>query len=103
MRKEIKIAMVVFVIIAIIINSRRVSQDKFDTMVLIFLTDASEKCNKRSDLKITKKLNYNDSLYNQYIDSYEYDDFCNFSIDSMHSIVKKDIEKFYKKQWKFIY
>lgn len=103
MRKKIKIAMIVIVISAIIINSRRVSQDKFDTMVLIFLTDASEKCNKRNDFKITEKLNYNDSLYNQYIDSYKYDDFCNFSIDSMHSIVKKDIEKFYKKQWKFIY
>lgn len=104
MRKEIKIAIVVFVIIAIIINSRRVSKDKLEMMILVQLSDISEKCNKRAELNITTKLDYNDSLYNSYIDdSYKYKDFCNLSIDSMHSIVKKDVEKFYKKEWKFIY
>jgi hypothetical protein len=104
MRKEIKIAIVVFVIIATIINSRRVSKDKLEMMIFAQLSDISEKCNKRAKLKITKKLDYNDPLYNHYIDnSFKYKDFCNLSIDSMHSIVKKDIEKFYKKEWKFIY
>lgn len=104
MRKKIKIAIVVFVIIAIIINSRRVSKDKLEMMILVQLSDISEKCNKRTELNITKKLDYNDSLYNPYVDdSYKYKDFCKLSIDSMHSEVKKDIEKFYKNEWKFIY
>jgi hypothetical protein len=105
MKREVKIiiAILVITIICFTINSRRVSKEKFDMMVFIQLEEININCNKRSELNITEKLESNHPLYNSYIDSYEYNDFCNISIDSINRIIEKDIKKFYKKNWKFVY
>lgn len=106
MKKEIKIiiAIVLLLSIGFFLNSRRVKQENFDLIVLIELNDVIEKCNSRleNDLPKNKRLNFNDTLYNYYIDSKGFE-ICFCKEDSIKKIIEQNVKENFKKNWKFIY
>lgn len=106
MKKEIKIiiAIVLILTIGLLINSRRVKQENYDFIVLMELNDVFIKCNSRleSNLPKNERLNFNDSLYNYYIDS-EGIEICLSKEDSIKKIIEKNIKENFKKNWEFVY
>lgn len=73
MKKEIKIiiAIILILTIGLLINSRRVKQENYDLIVLMELNDVLKNCNSRLELNLpkNKRFDYNDTLYNYYIDT----------------------------------
>jgi uncharacterized protein YxeA len=106
MKKEIKIiiAIILILIVGFLINSRRVKQKNYDFIVLMELYDVFEKCNSRleSNLYNNKRLDYNDSLYNYYIDSKGIE-ICLCKQDSIKKIIEQNVKQNFNENWKFIY
>lgn len=98
------IIIILIVSLGFLINSRRVKQDVFDLIVLTNLCDVLEKCNKRLDLHVSDsvRFNYNDSLYNYYIDNSNID-ICNKDNDSLKMIIGKQVKVHLAENWKFVY
>ena len=101
---KILVTIVSVLAIGLLINSRRVKQENFDLIVLFELNEVFEKCNSRleSNLPKNKRLNYNDSLYNYYIDSQGIE-ICLCKEDSIKKIIKKNVKESFEKNWKFVY
>ena len=106
MKKHTKfiIAIVLILTFGLILNSRRVKQDNYDLIVLMELNEVFVKCNSRleSNLPKNKRLNYNDSLYNYYIDSQGFE-ICLCKEDSIKKIIEKNVKEGFEKNWKFVY
>ncbi len=106
MKKEIKIiiAIILILTIGLLINSRRVKRENYDLIVLMELNEVFVKCNSRleSNLPKNKRLNYNDSLYNYYIDSQGFE-ICLCKEDSIKKIIEKNVKEGFEKNWKFVY
>lgn len=106
MKKHTKIIILIVLILTfgLILNSRRVKQDNYDLIVLMELNEVFEKCNSRleSNLPKNKRLNYNDSLYNYYIDSQGIE-ICLCKEDSIKKIIEKNVKEGFEKNWKFVY
>lgn len=106
MKNKIKffIAIVLLLIIGLLLNSRRVKQENYDLIVLMELNDVFEKCNLRleSNLPKNERLNFNDSLYNYYIDSKGIE-ICLCKEDSIKKIIEKNVKENFEKNWKFVY
>jgi hypothetical protein len=101
---KIIIAIVLILTFGLILNSRRVKQDNYDLIVLMELIEVFEKCNSRleSNLPKNKRLNYNDSLYNYYIDRQGFE-ICLCKEDSIKKIIEKNVKEGFEKNWKFVY
>ena len=104
MQTKIIITVVLLITFGVILNSRRVKQDNFDLIVLMELNEVFEKCNSRldSNLPKNKRLNYNDSLYNYYIDSQGIE-ICLCKEDSIKKVIEKNVKEGFEKNWKFVY
>ena len=106
MKNEIQIiiAIVLLFVIGLLLNSRRVERENFDLIVLIELNDDIEKCNLRleSNLPKNKRLNFNDSLYNYYIESKGIE-ICHCKVDSIKKIIEENVKENFKEDYKFIY
>ena len=106
MKKQTKIiiAIVLILTFGLIINSRRVKQDNYDLIVLMELNEVFIKCNSRLKINLpkNKRLNYNDSLYNYYIDSQGFE-ICLYKEDSIKKIIEKNVKEGFEKNWKFVY
>ena len=106
MKNGVKIFVTIISVLTIglLINSRRVKQENFDLIVLFELNDVYEKCISRleNNLQKNKNLNYNDSLYNYYIDR-EGIQICLCKEDSIKKIIEKNVKESFKKNWKFVY
>jgi len=106
MKKKIKIIIAIILILTIgyLINSRRVKQENYDLIVLMELNDVFEKCNSRLESNLTKnkRLNYNDTLYNYYIDTKGIE-ICLCKEDSIKKIIEQNVKKNFKDNWNFIY
>jgi hypothetical protein len=106
MKKQTKIiiAIVLILTFGLIINSRRVKQDNYDLIVLMELNEVFIKCNSRLKINLSKnkRLNYNDSLYNYYIDSQGFE-ICLCKEDSIKKIIEKNVKEGFEKNWKFVY
>ena len=106
MKKQTKIIITVVLLLTFgfIINSRRVKQDNFDLIVLMELNEVFEKCNSRLERNLQKneRLNYNDSLYNYYIDSQGIE-ICLCKEDSIKKVIEKNVKEGFEKNWKFVY
>lgn len=105
MKKTIKIFIFILIFLGVgfLINSRRISAENFKIMVLFDTMIIVENCEKRHNYKIVKKLNYNDSLYNNIVDSYKYENFCNLPLDSIKSTIEKSKKEWAKDNWFYIY
>ena len=106
MKKQTKIIIVIVLLITfgVILNSRRVKKDNFDLIVLMELNEVFEKCNSRleSNLPKNNRLNYNDSLYNYYIDSQGIE-ICLCKEDSIKKVIEKSVKEGFEKNWEFVY
>lgn len=106
MKKGIKIiiAIILILTIGLLINSKRVKQENYDLIVLMELNEVFEKCNSRleSTSPKNKRLNYNDSLYNYYIDTKGIE-ICLYKEDSIKKIIEQNVKENFKENWNFIY
>ena len=106
MKTHFKLIVIIILIVFLgfLINSRRVNKDIFDLIVLANLCDVLEKCDKRQELHVpdSVRFNYNDSLYNYYIDNSSID-VCNKDNDSLKMIIGKQVKAHLAENWKFVY
>jgi hypothetical protein len=106
MKKEIKIiiAIILILTIGLLINSRRVKQENYDLIVLMELNDVLKNCNSRLELNLpkNKRFDYNDTLYNYYIDT-EGIEICLCKQDSIKKIIEQNVKEDFKEKWNFIY
>ena len=106
MKKEIKIiiAIILILTIGLLINSRRVKQENYDLIVLMELNDVLKNCNSRLELNLpkNKRFDYNDTLYNYYIDT-EGIEICLCKQDSIKKIIEQNVKENFKEKWNFIY
>ena len=106
MKKEIKIiiAIILILTIGLLINSRRVKRENYDLIVLMELNDVFEKCNSRLELNLpkNKRFDYNDTLYNYYIDTKSIE-ICLCKEDSIKKIIEQNVKENFKENWNFIY
>ena len=106
MKKKIKIiiAIILILTIGLLINSRRVKQENYDLIVLMKLNDVLINCNSRLELNLpkNKRFDYNDTLYNYYIDT-KGTGICLCKEDSIKKIIEQNIKENFKENWNFIY
>lgn len=106
MKKEIKIILtiVMLVVIGFLISSRHVKQENFNLIVSMEINDVFDKCNARikNNLPDSLDLDFNDSLYNHYIDRRGIG-ICLCKKDSIRKVVEKDIRESIENNWKFVY
>ena len=68
------------------------------------LNDVFEKCNSRLELNLpkNKRFDYNDTLYNYYIDTIGIE-ICICKEDSIKKIIEQNVKENFKENWNFIY